>query len=172
MAVSVLTAGLFWSQATRFCPRKWGPRKGAKGDERSALGGPCHIARRDIERGRDAIRRGMSKRRATAIFNLSLRVGQEWARETREKTRKGMRGVGWEAHVTSQDPTLDAVGTHSCAIRRGMSKKRAKPENPREIARFSTSEVLRKRLLSPSRQFLFGPLNVFVGRAPPLILAK
>ena len=42
------------------------------------------------------------------------------------KTReKGMRGVGWEAHVTSRDPTLDAVGTRSCAIRRGMSKKRA-----------------------------------------------
>jgi hypothetical protein len=47
------------------------------------------------------------------------------ARETREKTRKGMRGVGWEAHVTSRDPTLNAVGTRSCAIRSGMSKKRA-----------------------------------------------
>ena len=33
-----------------------------------------------------------------------------------------MRGVGWEAHATSRDPTLDAVGTRSCAIRRGMSK--------------------------------------------------
>ena len=40
------------------------------------------------------------------------------ARETREKTRKGIRGVGWEAHVTSRDLTLDAVGTRSCAIRR------------------------------------------------------
>jgi len=30
---------------------------------------------------------------------LCLRNG---ARETREKTRKGMRGVGWEAHVTSR----------------------------------------------------------------------
>ena len=28
-----------------------------------------------------------------------------------------MRGVGWEAHVTSRDPILDAVGTRSCAIR-------------------------------------------------------
>ena len=28
------------------------------------------------------------------------------ARETREKTRKGMRGVRWEADVTSRDPTL------------------------------------------------------------------
>jgi hypothetical protein len=46
------------------------------------------------------------------------------ARETREKTRKGMRGVGWEVHVTSRDPTLDA-GTRSCAIRRAMFKKRA-----------------------------------------------
>ena len=45
------------------------------------------------------------------------------ARETREKTRKGMRGVGWEAHVTSRDPTLDAVGTRSCVIRRGMVQK-------------------------------------------------
>jgi hypothetical protein len=33
--------------------------------------------------------------------------------------------VGWEAHVTSRDPTFDAVGTRSCAIRRGMSKKRS-----------------------------------------------
>ena len=36
-----------------------------------------------------------------------------------------MRGVGWEADVTSRDPTLDAVGTRSCAIRRRMPKKRA-----------------------------------------------
>ena len=28
-------------------------------------------------------------------------------------------------HVASRDPTLDAVGTRSCAIRRGMPKKRA-----------------------------------------------
>ena len=34
--------------------------------------------------------------------------------------------MGWEVHVTSRDPTLDAVGTRSCAIRRGMSKKRAR----------------------------------------------
>ena len=34
---------------------------------------------------------------------------KEWgARETREKTRKGMRGVAREAHVTSRDPTLNA----------------------------------------------------------------
>src|SRR5271156_4225238 len=37
---------------------------------------------------------------------LRLRNG---ARETREKTRKGIRGVGWEAHVPSRDPTLDAL---------------------------------------------------------------
>jgi hypothetical protein len=37
-------------------------------------------------------------------------------------------GETWEAHVTSRDPTLDAVGTRSCAIRRGMSKKRATGE--------------------------------------------
>ena len=63
--------------------------------------------------------------------SVSLGVARNGARETREKTRKGMRGVGWEAHVTSRDPTLDAVGTRSCAIRRGMSKKRATREKPR-----------------------------------------
>ena len=30
---------------------------------------------------------------------------KEWARETREKTRKGMRGVGLGADLTSRDPT-------------------------------------------------------------------
>jgi hypothetical protein len=59
---------------------------------------------------------------ASVTTPLCLRNG---ARETREKTRKRMRGVGWEAHVRSRDPTLDAVGTRSCAIRRGMSKRRA-----------------------------------------------
>ena len=40
-------------------PKEWGPRntrKDAKGDERCGLGGPCHIARPDIGRGRDALR--------------------------------------------------------------------------------------------------------------------
>ena len=55
-----------------------------------------------------AIRRGVSKKRATAIFDLSLRVGLPPSRS-----------------VTSRDPTLDAVGTRSCAIRHGMFKKRA-----------------------------------------------
>src|SRR5271169_1107754 len=96
-----------------------------------------------------AIRRGMSKKRATAVFDLSLlsrlclwktvvhrypvdeeqmhrrpqrtrRPIRNWvsvttplclrngARETREKTRKGIRGVGWVGHITSRDPTLDA----------------------------------------------------------------
>ena len=32
--------------------------------------------------------------------------------------------MGWEAHVTSRDPTFGR-GTRSCAIRRGISKKRA-----------------------------------------------
>ena len=52
----------------------------------------------------------MSKKRATAIFDLSLRAGpvttpalpKNGARETREKTRKRIRGVGWEAHITSR----------------------------------------------------------------------
>jgi len=37
-------------------PKEWGPRntrKDAKGDERCGPGGPCHIARPDLERGRD-----------------------------------------------------------------------------------------------------------------------
>src|SRR5260370_22336157 len=61
----------------------------------------------------------------TDVHSESPRCLRNGARETREKTRKGMRGVGWEAHVTSRDPILDAVGTRSCAIRRGMFKKRA-----------------------------------------------
>jgi hypothetical protein len=61
-------------------PKEWGPRntrKDAKGDERCRLGGPCHIARPDIGQGTRscAIRRGISKKRATAIFDLSPRVG-------------------------------------------------------------------------------------------------
>ena len=62
-------------------PKEWGARettlKDAKGDERCSPGGPCHIARPDIERGTHscAIPLGMSKKRATAIFDLSLRVG-------------------------------------------------------------------------------------------------
>src|SRR5271165_460196 len=32
-----------------------GPAKRAKGEERCGLGGPCHIARPDIGRGRDAL---------------------------------------------------------------------------------------------------------------------
>src|SRR5271157_6222481 len=53
-------------------PKEWGPRntrKDAKGDERCGLGGSCHIARPDIGRGSDALLRGMSKKRATAIFD-------------------------------------------------------------------------------------------------------
>jgi len=55
-----------------------GPTKHAKRrerEERCGLRGPCHIARADIGRGSDALLRGMSKKRATAIFDLSLRVG-------------------------------------------------------------------------------------------------
>jgi hypothetical protein len=41
-------------------PKKWGPRntrKDAKGDERCGPGDAFHIARPDIERGRDALLR-------------------------------------------------------------------------------------------------------------------
>ena len=40
--------------------KEWGPRntrKDAKGNERCGLGGPCHVARPDIGRGRDALLR-------------------------------------------------------------------------------------------------------------------
>jgi hypothetical protein len=53
----------------------------------------------------------------------AIRVSPQFLTNGVEKTRKGMRGVGWEAYVTSRDPILAAVGTRSCAIRRGMSKK-------------------------------------------------
>ena len=100
------------------------------------MGGPCYIARPDIGRGRDrsrAIRRGMSKnvRRQYLTCPSELCVScsvtkpvclRNGARETREKARKGMRGVGLGGPCTSADPTLDAIGTRSCAIRRGMSK--------------------------------------------------
>ena len=42
---------------TPLCLRNRGPAKQAKGDERCGLGGPCHIARPDIGRGRDALLR-------------------------------------------------------------------------------------------------------------------
>jgi hypothetical protein len=73
-------------------------------------------------------RNGSADRRAG---ETDRRVGGSAKRPVEHKewsprnTRKGMRGVSWEAHVTSRDPTLDAVGTRSCAIRRRMSKKRA-----------------------------------------------
>src|SRR5271165_4385145 len=55
-----------------------GPAKQTRENTRKgmrAVGwGPRHIARPDIGRGRDALRRGMSKKRATPIFDLSLRV--------------------------------------------------------------------------------------------------
>ena len=80
------------------------------------LGGPCHIARTDIGRGsgRAPARSGVAcpknvqrqyltcPSELVRVSPLRLRKG---ARETREKTRKGMSGVGWEAHVTSRDPT-------------------------------------------------------------------
>jgi hypothetical protein len=48
------------SVTTPLCLRNGGPRntrKDAKWDERCGLGGPCHIARPDIGRGRDALLR-------------------------------------------------------------------------------------------------------------------
>src|SRR5271165_2629646 len=47
------------------------------------------------------------------------------AKHAKRRERGREVWAGRPAHVTSRDPTLDAVGTRSCAIRRGMSKKRA-----------------------------------------------
>ena len=65
-----------------------------------------------------------------------------------------MRGVGWEAHVTSRDPTLDAVGTRSCAIRRGMSKKRVTAIFDRSLRVGPPSLCVLRGLLCKSLCFL------------------
>ena len=103
-------------------PKEWGPRntrKDAKEDEMCGLGGPYHIARPDIGRGRDAllrdpawhVQKNVQRQYLTCPSELvPLRAGpvttpalpKNGARETREKTRKRMRGVGWEAHITSR----------------------------------------------------------------------
>jgi hypothetical protein len=118
-------------------PKEWGARetrektrKGMRG-----VGWEAHVTSRDptLNAGRAPARSGVAcpknlqRQYLTcpsefATTSLCLRNG---ARQTREKTRKGMRGVGWEAHVTSRDPTLNSVGTRSCAIRRGMATNRA-----------------------------------------------
>ena len=85
-------------------PKEWGPqntRKDAKGDEGCGLGGPCRIARPDIGRGTRscAIRRGMSKKRATAIFDLSLRVGPQVLRDYRPSDAEALNGVALSAFL-------------------------------------------------------------------------
>ena len=98
------------------CPGGTGRRIGVSADRR-----PGETDRRAGETDR---RFGVSAGRRAR--ETGRRNGQSSIKEWGPRnTRKGMRGVGWEAHVTSRDPTLDAVGTRSCAIRRGMSKKRA-----------------------------------------------
>ena len=72
-----------------------------------------------------------------------------------EKTRKGMGGVGWEAHATLRDPTLDAVGTRSCAIRRGTSK------NVQRQYLTCPSELVPPRVSYPSLCVLRGLLCKF-----------
>jgi len=77
---------------------------------------------------------------------LCLTKLKNGARETREKTRKGMRGVGWEAHVTSRDLTLDAVGTRSRAIRRRtFNKDLIKREQPATVPLLEFLEFLASR---------------------------
>src|SRR5271166_6965060 len=49
-----------------------GPAKHAKWDDRCGLGGPCRIARPDIGRGRDALRRGMSKKNVQRQYLTGL----------------------------------------------------------------------------------------------------
>ena len=38
---------------------------------------------------------------------------EKWGPRNTRKDAKGKRAVNWEAHVTTRDPTLDAVGTRS-----------------------------------------------------------
>ena len=63
----------------------------------------CTKAAKDTKTGQESV--------GPAILSALPRKGP---RETCEVT-KGDRDVGWEAHVTSRDPTLGAVGTHSRA---------------------------------------------------------
>src|SRR5271165_1031778 len=95
-------------------------RKDAKGDERCGLG--ADVTSRDPTCGRDALLRdpawsalwinltrlsliprfeespSSSSSSSSSILAAQEQIGggQEWPPETREKTRKGMRGVGWE----------------------------------------------------------------------------
>src|SRR5271166_5193033 len=72
------------------------------------------------------LRKGHEDRPGTEFLSRP-RFAWEWGPRNTRKDAKGDERCGLGAHVTSRDPTLDAVGTRSCAIRRGMSKKRATP---------------------------------------------
>src|SRR5271166_1522636 len=79
-----------------------GPAKDAKGGERREVRSETATPRRV------SVRCWMT---VTGTWNLSIYCN-----------RSGMPSI---THVTSRDPTLDAVGTRSCVIRRGTFKKRA-----------------------------------------------
>src|SRR5208337_1680287 len=74
------------------------------------------------------------------------KLTKEWGPRDTRKDAKGMRGVGWEAHVTSRDPTLDAVGTRSRAIpRRTFNKDVIKREQPATVPLLEFLESLASR---------------------------
>ena len=67
-------------------PKEWGPRntrKDAKGDERCALGGPCHIARPDIET-RDALLRDPAWHVQKDVQQIVLVLGTLGFRDRKE----------------------------------------------------------------------------------------
>src|SRR5580704_13345355 len=94
---------------------------------------------------------------------------KEWgARETREKTRKAMRGVAREAHVTSRDPTLNAgraPARSGVAWPKNLPRQyltcpselvpgqKWRPENPREFARSLISAVQRSQESTEHKAF-------------------
>jgi hypothetical protein len=61
--------------------KEWSPRntrKDAKGDERFGLGGPCHVARPDIGRGRDALLRDPAWHGPRNVQRQYLNRPSEW----------------------------------------------------------------------------------------------
>jgi hypothetical protein len=68
---------------------------------------------------------GVLARSAKSMGAKRPALPKKWGPRNTRKDAKGDQRWGREMHFTSRDPTLNAVGTRSCAIRRGMAKKPA-----------------------------------------------